>query len=255
MSYQPPSATSLNAAEDLRLEAVTVSVGFDDLLDETLTENHAHFDTMIVVSDHSDLKTKAVAQKHGAMHVPTDLFQKNGRTFNKGAAINAGFGRFQYHGWRMHLDSDIILPDNFRRVLFNHTSLDRQAIYGADRVNLIGRAELQSLRAGKTLQYSNHMFVTSPVDRSAGHRFVHSLHGYLPIGYFQLWHCSCQKDYPYSLGNAAHDDMLFSMMWPEAKRFVLPSAIVYHLCERVPVVMENWEGDRHMPRLGDGKKG
>ena len=100
-----------------KIEAVTTCVGFDDILDETLPLNYPHLNTMIVITSHDDKKTKMVAQKHGAICVETDLFKKNGRKFNKGAAINAGFDRFQYYGWRMHIDSDIILPDNFRRLL------------------------------------------------------------------------------------------------------------------------------------------
>ncbi len=143
MNYSLPAKFAL---ESLRLEAVTVCVGFDDMLDLTLPLNHPHLDTMIVVTSHEDRATQQVAKKHGAICVQTDLFTKNGRHFNKGAAINAGFGRFQYHGWRLHLDSDIILPDNFRRVLFNHTHLDPNSIYGADRIDVIGRDELRQLR-------------------------------------------------------------------------------------------------------------
>lgn len=133
--------------ESLRLEAVTACVGFDDLLDATLALNHPHLDTMIVVTSHDDRRTQAVAHKHGATCVQTDLFKKNGRAFNKGAAINAGLSRFQYHGWRLHLDADIALPDNFRRVLFNHTHLDPACIYGADRCDVIGCEELRATRA------------------------------------------------------------------------------------------------------------
>ena len=125
--------------ESLRIEAITTCVGFDDILDITLGLNHPHLDTMIVITSHDDKKTQHVAQKHGAVCVQTDLFKKNGRNFNKGAAINAGMARYQYHGWRLHLDSDIILPDNFRRMLFNHTHLDENCIYGADRIDVIGK--------------------------------------------------------------------------------------------------------------------
>lgn len=92
--------------ESLRLEAVTVSVGFDDLLDHTLEINHPHMDNMIVITSHDDKNTQTVVRKHGATLVLTDLFKKNERNFNKGAAINAGFNYFQYHGWRLHLDAD-----------------------------------------------------------------------------------------------------------------------------------------------------
>lgn len=245
ISYQPSPT-----ADDLRLEAVTVSVGFDDMLDVTLQMNQPHLDTMIVVTAHDDLKTKRVCAKHGAFCVPTDLLSKNGREFNKGAAINAGFGYFQWQGWRMHIDADIVLPDNFRRVLFNHTHLDKQALYGADRINIVGKKEINKLRlVGASQQYQHRCLMESQIERPSGARFVSTLHGYLPLGYFQLWHSRCQKGYPYSLGTASHDDTLFAALWPEAKRFNLPTALVYHLVARAPVWGENWDGNRRQPRL------
>src|SRR5476649_1568604 len=171
MNYSLPTKFTL---ESLRLEAVTVCVGFDDLLDLTLPLNHPHLDTMIVVTNHDDRRTQQVVKKHGAICVQTDLFTKNGRHFNKGAAINAGMGRFQYHGWRLHLDSDIILPDNFRRVLFNHTHLEPNDIYGADRIDVIGLDELKALRAAmlKSPQTAWTFLLNPANQRAIGSRYV-----------------------------------------------------------------------------------
>jgi len=233
-------------SEALRLEAVTACVGFADLLDATLTLNHPHLDTMIVVTTHADHQTQAVAKKHGAICVLSDLFKKNGRSFNKGAALNAGFARVQYHGWRMHLDADIALPDNFRRILFNHTHLDRDCIYGTDRVDVIGLKELAGIRSGAP-QHSEGVFVSSP--RPLSPRYVDTLRGYVPIGFFQLWHAQCQKPYPFSLGTAAHDDVMFAEQWPGSHRRHLPTAICHHLCTREPRLGENWDGNRKQPAL------
>jgi glycosyltransferase involved in cell wall biosynthesis len=186
-------------AEQLRLEAVTVCIGFDDMLDATLQVNMPQLDTMIVVTSHDDAKTQAVVRKHGATLVVTDLHKKNGRNFNKGAAINAGFNYFQWHGWRLHLDADIALPPNFHRMVFNHHVLHRDCIYGADRVDVIGKAALQS--AQSQLQHQHGCLVHPRHEASLGalgSRYVDTLHGYVPIGYFQMWHASCQQPYPYS---------------------------------------------------------
>ena len=169
--------TAPSNSESLRLEAVTACVGFDDMLDVTLELNHPHLDTMIVVTSHEDRRTQQVAQKHGAICVQTDLFRKNGRRFNKGAAINSGMARWQYHGWRLHVDSDIALPDNFRRVLFNHTHLDENCIYGADRVDVIGLNELQTIR-GHGPQHSHSAFVAHGGHRGLSPRYVDPLRGY-----------------------------------------------------------------------------
>lgn len=245
MSYTntPPFTT-----EALRLEAVTACVGFADLLDATLTLNHPHLDTLVVVTSHEDHTTQAVCRKHGAICVQTDLFKKNGRGFNKGAALNAGMARFQYHGWRLHLDADIALPDNFRRMLFNHTPLDQNCIYGADRVDVVGLKELSQVRSGYP-QHSEGSFVAPQHYRPLSPRYVDPLRGYVPIGFFQLWHAQCNKPYPFSLGTAAHDDVMFAEQWPGSHRRLLPTVICHHICSQVPTLGENWDGHRNQPPL------
>ncbi len=238
--HQEPDLSNIYQQDALRLESVTTCVGFDDILDVTLTANHHHFDYMIVVTSHEDHRTKNVAKKHGAICVQTDLFKKNGRSFNKGAAINAGFDRFQFHGWRMHLDSDIILPDNFRRMLFTHTKLERHCLYGVDRMDVVGLHELNNL--SKQPQHIWNCLLDPKHHRPIGARFICPLRGYCPLGFFQLWHASCQKGYPYSLGSAAHDDIMFCDGWAEQHRRHLPSILTYHLCANAPKWGENWEG-------------
>jgi len=251
MSYITPNGNSRYYDQDSRcLEIVTTCVGFDDMLDVTLEKNHAHVDNYIVVTTHEDKKTQQVAHKHGAMCVQTDLFKKNGRNFNKGAAINAGFDYFQYYGWRMHLDVDIVLPDNFKRILFNHSHLKRHALYGADRFNIIGNHNIRKFLHSSERQHKHGLLVgENSQDTNLGHRLTCKLRGYLPLGFFQLWHCSTQKPYPYSLGTAAHDDMMFSALWPEDSRFHLPSVICYHLCPSHPKVGQNWDGERRIAKL------
>jgi hypothetical protein len=248
------SVAGAHLLEALRLEAVTCCVGFDDLLDITLALNHPHLDTMIVVTSHGDRATQAVARKHGAICVQTDLFGKNGRTFNKGAAINAGFSRFQYHGWRLHMDADIALPDNFRRILFNHTVLDPNCIYGADRVDVIGADELRASRAGGPQHAQGFMVAPRPAQPLSA-RYVDTLRGYVPIGFFQLWHSSAQKEYPWSLGTAAHDDVMFAEQWPAAYRRHLATVICQHLCAHAPSLGENWDGARKQPRIDQAGAG
>jgi glycosyltransferase involved in cell wall biosynthesis len=233
--------------EDTRLEIVTTCVGFDDLLEFTLSRNIGECDTYIVVTTHADKKTQAVARNYGALCVQTDLFSKNGRSFNKGAAINAGFDYFQYNGWRLHLDADIMLPPSFYRILFNHSRLDRNTIYGADRLNVIGKKNIDKLHRPE--RQHNYRLLLAPNHGTPAHRLVCSLRGYLPCGYFQMWHASNQKPYPYSLGTAAHDDMMFAASWPENNRRILPGAFVYHVCPSQPKVGENWEGKRKQPRI------
>jgi len=248
MYYKTPSITkTIYERDSLRLEAVTTCVGFDDFLDETLSSNHSHFDTFIVVTSHDDKKTQQVAQKHGAICVQTDLFKKNDRAFNKGAAINAGFNRFQYYGWRLHLDADIVAPDNFRRILFNHTHLDTDHIYGADRINIVGRKNLHKYHGmHRHLPQSKHgCLIESGQAEPIGARYVDPLIGYCPLGFFQLWHASNHKQYPYSLGDASHDDVMFAQQWAREHRVHLPTVITHQLCAEQPKWGENWNGRKH----------
>jgi hypothetical protein len=247
-SYTCRPPESAYSADSLRLEAVTTCVGFADMLDVTLKQNHPQLDTMIVVTSHDDRQTQAVAQKHGAICVQTDLFKKNGRNFNKGAAINAGMARWQYYGWHLHIDADTMLPDNARRLLLNHTALDPNCIYGADRVDVIGRAEWSAIQAGDP-QHLNSFNLVSGSNRSISHRYIDPLRGYVPIGFFQLWNARCEKPYPWSLGTAAHDDVMFAEQWPAQCRRHLPTLICYHLVQRPPMIGENWDGNRRQPRL------
>jgi hypothetical protein len=224
----------------LRFEFTTTCVGFDDVLDETLKINHAQADTAIVVTSHADKRTQRVCQKHGATCVQTDLFQKDGRKFNKGAAINAGFNYYRFHGWRAHIDCDVILPSDFRRIFFNHTHLDRSHLYGCDRVDVAGRKGLNHF-----LHHHQH------TDRKIhsgnapiGHRWMDGIDGYLPLGFFQTYHASNQKPYPFSLGDASHDDLMFSALWPRANRIHLPTVVVGHLITEPTAIGQNWEGRR-----------
>jgi len=251
MTYNNHSVSEDPAIDSLRLEAVTACVGFDDILDFTLSANHPHVDTLIVVTSHDDRATHAVARKHGAICVQTDLFQKNGRRFNKGAALNAGLARCQYRGWRLHIDADIALPDNFRRVLFNHTHLDKSCLYGMDRIDVIGRDAWNALRARLAAKPQAHerCFIHPSHDAPLSPRYVDTLRGYVPIGYFQLWHASADKSYPHSLGSAAHDDVMFADRWAAQHRRLLPTRVCYHLCARQPKLGENWDGRRTQPRF------
>lgn len=247
-----PYAREAHPNESLRLEAVCISTNYDELLDETLRDNVPQVDTLIVVTKHDDHKTQAVCKKHCTPCVVTDAFGKDNGKFNKGAALNVGFDHFRFYGWRMVLDTDIILPRKFRHVLFNYTVLDEACIYGADRVNIYTKEELALARGGNGTppieldssiewKHRSYLLVESPLDRSIGFRVVDPLQGWAPSGYFHLWHASQQKRYPTSLGTAAHDDASFANLWIASCRRLMPEVIVGHLCTKGEDG-DNWNG-------------
>ena len=247
-----PSYTHLAASpqitESLRLEAVTVCVGFDDLLDVTLGLNHPHLDTLIVVTSHADRATQAVARKHGAICAQTDLFGKNGRPFNKGAAINAGFSRFQYHGWRLHLDADIALPDNFRRILFNHTAPGpRLHLRRGSR----GRNWRQGHRTGELPpaalpRFSNRSTALAPA-LGAVRRY---LAGICSNRLFPALALLDAKGLPVVARNrGARRCHVCRAMAGALQPRHLPTVICQHLCAHAPSLGENWDGERRQPRI------
>jgi hypothetical protein len=243
MDGGPPKEFITSIRENDKIEVIVPCVGFDDMLTVSLAHNLPHVDNLIVVTTNEDAATHRAVSDQGATLVRTDLFQHQDHTFAKGAALNAGLSRCQYRGWRLVLDADILLPDNFRRVLINHTHLDQQCLYGADRVDVVGDA----LRDLKQPQWGHReeVFTGLPI-RS---RVVTRLSGYLPLGYFQLWHASsAYQEYPYSAGGAGLDDVLFAQQWPVSHRRLLPSIIVYHICSVPPTLGENWDGIRRHPR-------
>lgn len=237
-----PDAYVASLREAHKLEAVVTSVGFDDLLDVTLPLNLTQLDAIYVVTISRDARTIQVCLKHGVMAVICDELH-TGTKFAKGLGLNVGFMRLQYQGWRITMDADIVLPPHFRRVLLNYETLDHQCLYGADRVNLVGPD--QWALASKP-QWGNRDNVHT--DLPIGPRLLSPALGYLPTGYFQMWHAQTHKLYPSTAGAAGLDDVAFATQWPKSHRRLLPSFLVYHLCVAQPVLSENWDGIRRHPR-------
>ena len=232
------------------LEGLTVSVHYADFLDETLTENLDHFDEFVVVTAHDDRATQAVCERHGVICVKTDVHAEDpSDRFNKGLMINLGLAHLRNRGWLLHLDADIVLPDRLRFIL-NKSRLDEDCLYGADRVNVVGRDHWEAVKrsADYRRQY-RYRYMVGPAAGPGGHgvrlgsRLLHNEHGYCPIGYFQLWH-SRHRDrrYHFAQGSAEHSDVLFALQWPAARRVLLPGVFVYHLESEPAKMGANWNG-------------
>ena len=232
----------------LFLEGVIVCRQFADLLEVTLGENLGHFDDLVVVTSHEDHQTAAVCQRHSVECVRTDaICGRWGDAFNKGAAINIGLGHLSHRGWLLHLDADILLPDCFRTMLAKEW-LEPDCLYGADRLNVIGWNQWQELKA--TAAYRRQFQYRCLVQNSGhplGARLVHREYGYCPIGFFQLWHGSPRKRYPYNCGAAEHSDVVFALQWPGPKRRLLPQVLTYHLQSEGSRMGADWQGRKTQP--------
>jgi hypothetical protein len=120
----------------LKIEAVIISVNYSDFLEICLSKNYKHFDNIVVVTTPEDGKTMEICKKYeNILCVKTDAFFFQGAKFNKGLAIDVGFRYLKHKDWIVNLDSDTILPDNFRELFLNEAT-DIECSYGARRYDV-----------------------------------------------------------------------------------------------------------------------
>lgn len=239
----------------MRLEAVTVCVDYADFLDAVAPFNAPLLDRWIVVTSSTDHATQHVCRRHGLQCLISDEHRKNGDTFNKGRLIERGLHHLSADSWRLHLDGDICLPSRFRRLL-DQAHLDESSIYGADRVMIRGFAAWQRLLASGWLQGQTRRYpyaVDVPAGFSLGDRWA-SEAGYVPIGFFQLWHGGQDEQYgvrvrpyPQHHGTACRTDVQHALQWDRRKRALIPEILVAHLESESLGNGANWSGRKTKP--------
>lgn len=233
----------------MRIEAVIVCKDYGDFLAQTLPENIHQLDHLIVVTHPSDKETIAVCRKYSIDCVQTTCMHEDGDKFNKGRAINLGLGHARGGGWLLHLDADVVLPHRFRDML-HRAKIEDHKLYGADRVNVIGYDNWLKIKHKLHPHYQSGYFVEpNHHGHPLGSRIIHHEHGYVPIGYFQLWHSGLGKKYPIHQGNAEHTDVLFAAQWSRRDRVLLPETVVLHLESEKCPMGTNWHG-RKTRRFG-----
>jgi hypothetical protein len=240
----------------MRIEAVTVCVGYGDFLAATIVENLPLVDDLIVVTTSDDTETRAVCRKHSVHHVLSDDHRRDG-PFNKARMIQRGFDQIGARDWALHLDADVVLPRKFRK-LVEYAHLDERMIYGADRCNLVGWDKWQRLKhyAGAWDNHAHECGHWFHPELQVGSRWISKLHGYVPIGFFQLFHGAALVDngyhirnYPLHHGDAARTDVQFALQWDRRHRQLIPEVIVLHLESESSALGANWKG-RTTPRFG-----
>lgn len=240
----------------MRIEAVTVCVGYADFLSATLPENLPLVDDITVVTSPDDDETRAVCRRHNVHHVLSEDHRRGG-TFNKARLINRAFDQIAGRDWVLHLDADIVMPRQLRRLL-DWAHLDERCLYGADRQRLVGWDEWRSFKRAVD-RWDNHA-------HELGHwfhpkypmmsRLVSSIHAYTPIGCFQLFHGFALvqdsyhvRRYPTGYGDAARTDMQFLLQWDRRYRVLLPEFVLLHLESAPAGLGANWSG-RTTARFG-----
>lgn len=202
---------------------------------------------MVVVTTPQDKRTQALCAKYGVKCLQTEVFYAEGDTFNKARGINHGLAHLKTSNWILHLDADTILPPNFHRFLHG-AELDKKFIYGMDRVNCVGRQKWEDYKREPELMFEWSWLVKPPMNMPLGGRIAHNEYGgYVPIGYFQLWHGegSGITRYPTRQGSAEHTDVLHGVQWPRNKRILLPEAFCIHLetkSKTIDGMGPNWHG-------------
>jgi hypothetical protein len=228
-------------------------------LGETLRENLPLVDHVVVVTSPEDGETQEVCQRHSVPFVMTQDHLRHGTAntevfggnmFNKGRLIRRGFDQISAKDWILHLDADVVLPRQFRRLL-EVANLDPECIYGADRQDVKGWNQWQKLK-GSVGPWDNHAHENAhwfhpyfPI----GSRWVSSIHGFAPIGFFQLFHGRAIlrgghhiRNYPIHHGNAARSDVQFALQWDRNQRLIVPELVVLHLCSENAAMGANWNG-------------
>lgn len=230
----------------IKLEAVTVCVEYSDFLAQTLPNNKQFFDRYIVVTSSKDEKTQSLCEFHNVECIQTEVFYEDGFTFNKAAGINEGLKLLDGDGWVVHLDADIWLPPLTRDIL-ERLDLDPKLIYGIDRMMCPDYQSWQQFIERPKLTHQGWIFVYPDAFPLGVRVAAYKTDGYLPIGFFQLWHpgSSGVRDYPAKHGDIDRSDMLHARLWPRAKRGFIPEIIGIHLDSEAldhKEMGKNWHG-------------
>jgi hypothetical protein len=241
----------------MKIEAVTVCVGYSGELREAIPHNLPHLDRWLIVTDARDDETKEVCRRHNLEFLATDDFYRGGARFDKARGVDRGLQLLSHDDWVLHLDADIVLPPHARHTL-RSADLDPRSIYGCDRVMVRGYERWQRLQAGGFLQRvsrSHHHNVCFPGGFEVGARWADPHHGYVPIGFFQLFHHDAAlrlgtrtRRYPNSgHSDAARTDVQFGLLWDRSHRHLIPELVVLHLESEGASVGANWSGRTTRP--------
>lgn len=235
----------------MRVEAVSVCVGYHDFLAETVKQNIGLLDQWTIITSPDDHPTQEVCRKFNMKMIMSDDGKRFGEPFNKGRLVERALQHSSANGWRLHIDADIVLPHDFRHRLLA-ADLQEDMIYGVDRVLIKSWDAWQKVKRQEHMhggQFSYHNQMKFLEGAEVGSRWCHPSFGYCPIGYFQLWHSTQDewrgvrvKPYPQNHGNACRTDVQHALQWDRHKRAVIPEMVVVHLESEPCAKGTNWNG-------------
>lgn len=216
-----------DSVHSLRLEAVTVSVNYTDYL-RCILDNRRQFDRWLILTHATDLETIALCEAEGLEYFCSQRLYEGGATFHKAAALNEGLALLSSDAWRAVVDSDILLPADFRQRL-ERLTLRREFLYG-----LSGRI---------VCEHATKFARLKPMQPWQGN----AERAHFVIGYFQMFHSSqSNQTFPEHTGDASTYDVLFSRMFPSSRHGLLP-----FLALHAGPICENWQGRSSVPFFGE----
>lgn len=235
--------------DNMIIEAVTVCVGYSDFLAQVIPYNISLFDRWVVVTTPSDEDTRELCRRWGIYCLLTDEFFRNGDEFNKARGIIRGIDLLAGKNWVVHIDADMVLPSTFKKAI-ESGDLDKDCIYGIDRALIKNYREWEDLKRSGYLQHDFHCRVNFPPNLPMGSRWANHAYGYVPIGAFQMWWSETDlykgihtKPYPVAgHGDAARNDIQFSLQWDRRHRQLIPEVIGIHLESEPASLGVNWKG-------------
>jgi hypothetical protein len=240
--------------QHLTIEAVTVCVNYGDILEQMAPHNRPLLDRWVVVTSPEDKKTRAVCRAFSIECQLTQDFDRGG-AFPKARGINRGLDMLTGDdSWLLHLDADIALPFDFRLCL-DSAHLHPDCLYGCDRINVTGEeAWAAVLEKGLYSREQGWLAEKNRPQTWVGGVPAGPETGYVPIGFFQLWHSSKtltwefpRRRYPEQHGNAARTDVQFGLQWDRRHRIHLPELLVFHLESEPARMGANWNGRKTRP--------
>lgn len=243
----PPAP--VHAHQPFKIECVVVSDKYSDFLRHTLPANKFIFDKIVVVTSYEDKATQRMCEFHHVECIKTDALETRKGIFRKGMGINVGLKALSKADWVVHMDADILLPPQ-TRILLERADLDKRMIYGIDRFNVRGFKAYNEWQEAPILQHETDSYIHMSNVFPLGTRVMQPHgHGYVPIGFFQMWNpkVSGISEYPEGHTDAGREDTLFPMQWKRSERALIPEIVGYHLESDDASNAANWSGRTTAP--------
>lgn len=198
----------------MKLEALTICINYSDYL-LCILDNARHFDRWVVVTAENDAATIDVCRRNGIEVIRSRSLLADGSDFNpvshKASAINEGLAALSPDCWALIIDSDILLPRNFRRRV-DGLPLESGFLYGVKGRRVCSDfRRLEALRNLEPWQYS--------IARNSR-----------ILGYFQLFDLRGSPNrYPVQERDKAefHDDLHFAGSFAAERQYLLPMAVIH----------------------------